>query len=467
MEQSLDNKAIRGTILRLIVPVALENMLQILASMINMAMVGRLLVTDISAQGLSNRIYGICFVLFRGLGIGATLHIAFYYGKGALSSCRRVTEQTYLTVLPISLLLALSCTIFSRQFIGLLTDNPVLLETASRYLRIAIWSIPFMTVLTINTAAFNGQNDTKTPMYIAILLNILNVGVSYAAIFGISSVEGFGITGAAIATITSQFFGAALGLCLLYKKNGILRAANHEKPFFTLELPDVKSVYSTGIPAAFEHVLWHVSALLVTKVILNYGSDVYAAYQLGLQAELVVERLAMGFTVAAATLTAQAIAKRDDNLFRAYYKNLVRLSLIMGLCSTLFMLITSKLFMSFLTDKPVLREIGTVYLIFMAFTQVQQVLFKTYNGIIRATGSKRVPMYIVFTGIWLVRVPLIMLVGWYFMWNIVWIWLVISLDQTTEVLLSFAYVKHKKLADFVERMHSNKQETKLASFRST
>ncbi len=448
---SSENRTIRRDILRLIIPIALENALQILANFVTLAMVGRLLAADIAAFGVGARIYNTCFALFRGIGIGATIQIATYFGLGAIAKCRRNAEQAYATAVPLSIVLAALCAIFPRQIVRVLTDDPVLLEKAAEFLRVSIWAIPFMAAITVNTAAFNGQNDTKTPMMIAGVLNVFNAAVSYVAIFGLGGFGGWGLYGAAIANVLSQAFGCMLGVALLYRKGAPFRRHAHGLRFFSPDLPALKSIYATGLPAAMESLLWQLSAVLVSKVILAYGSESYAAYQLGLQAEMFTEMPAAGFTVAAATLTANAIARRDGDLYRTYFRQLSRMALFVGASAMALLLVFHNPAMRLLTDKPELLRIGGVYLIYMAFSQIPQVLSKMFNGVIRSSGGKRVPMYIVFTGVWLIRVPLVILAGRLGL-NIIWIWLIINLDQTVKLLLSLLYVWRMKLRHYVEQL---------------
>ncbi len=452
MENALDKKAIRGDIFKLIVPTVLENMLQILAGIVITAMVGRLMSDDISAQGISNRIYNLSFALFRGLGVGTTVVVATYFGAGNRAKCRRIIEQTYLTSIPVAVLLVMMMFIFARPLMAFFTSNASLVRTAIDYTRITVWATPFMAIISINTAAFNGHGDTKTPMYLALFLNIINIAVGYVLIFGVGGVGGLGIIGAAYTTIISQACGCTAGLVLLYRKRGYFGTVNHGESFFKMDFNIIRDVYATGIPAAFENLFWQLSAILMSKVILGYGSDHYAAYQLGLQAEMFTEMPAMGFVVASTTLSARAIGQRNGPLYRSYYSSMMRMAMLVAIPATAALFLAPVPLMKLLTDKAILHEIGSKYVFIMGFAQVPQVLSKVYNGFIRSSGGKRVPMYISFIGIWLIRVPLVMLIGWVLKLDIIYIWFAISLDQISRMALSMLYMKRRDVKHTVERM---------------
>lgn len=451
MDQALDKKQINHDIFRLIIPSVLENVLQLLAGLLITAMVGRLFADDISAQGISNRIYHTCFGLFRGLGTGATVLVALHYGKGSYDKCRRTIEQAYLVNIPLAVLFAAVIIIFPKQLLGIFTDDQALIATAVQYSRITACAVPFMAVVSFNTAAFNGQGDTKTPMFIAIAINLVSIVVGYVAIFGVGGIGGWGILGAAAASVCAQVAGALLGIYLLYRPYGKLARVTHDKKFFSLDMPDVKLIYSTGLPVAAENIFWQLSAIIMSRVILGYSSAHYAAYQLGLQVEMLTEMPAAGFIIAATTLTAGAIGQRDSKLFKAYCKQLIRMATIVGIAASALLFLLPGPFMKMVTDKPELQLIGAGYVFIMGFAQIPQVVSKVLNGIIRSSGGRRVPMYISFIGIWLVRVPFVILCGSVLKLDIRFIWGVIAADQISRLLLSMVYMKKKDIINHVDR----------------
>ena len=455
MEQTYNKKTINKEIIFLMLPTILENVLQLLAGVVTTAMVGRLMADDISAQGISNRLYQTFFALFRGLGMGATVVVALYYGKRELARCRRMVEQAYLTSIPIIALALFVILVFPEQILSIFSSDKALISTAVSYSRISVWAIPSMAVICFNTAAFNGQGNTKVPMFIAVVLNIVNVIVGYVSIFGIGAIGGWGITGAAVATVVSQFVGAAIGLYLLYRKRGYFSISPHGEKFFSLDKYEIKNFFATGTPAAMEHMFWQFSAIVMSKVLLGYGSNVYAAYQLGLQAEMLTEMPAQGFVVASTTLSARAIGQKDSALYKSYFTQLIKMAFVIAIFAAAALFIFPHWFMELLTNKPDLQEIGAGYVFLMGFAQIPQVTSKVYNGLIRSSGGKRVPMYISFVGIWVIRVPLVILFGWVLKADIRLIWITIAADNIMRMVLSIIYMRRKDTYNYVENMNKD------------
>ena len=199
----------RREIAALMIPLVMENALQILAGVVTAAMIGRMLTLDISAQGISNRVTNMMWSAFKGVGIGATMIAAVYYGENRLDKCRRTMEQAYLLAVPVSVLIAVVIFLVPQPIMSFFTDDAELIERAVEYMRISVWMIPFAATTSLNTAAFNSRGNTKTPLLIAIMMNLINITLGYVLIFGIGGFAGLGIHGAAIAAVVSQAFSCS------------------------------------------------------------------------------------------------------------------------------------------------------------------------------------------------------------------------------------------------------------------
>ena len=213
-------KAIKREIYQIIIPMILENILQISANLVITAMVGRLLANDISAQGICIRITDTLWCFYKGVAIGATVLIARAYGGGRHQECRKIAEQTMLTELIIVLVFQVVLYFQAPLFLGFFSKDAQILSLAQGYMKTIVFGFPFVVIMTVVTASFQGYGNTKVPMYIAVLMNVVNIVCGYCFIFGAFGIPGMGIKGAAAALVTAQAVGACTGLYLLYKKKG-------------------------------------------------------------------------------------------------------------------------------------------------------------------------------------------------------------------------------------------------------
>ena len=129
-------KTIKREIYHIIIPMILENILQISANLVTTAMVGRLLANDIAAQGICVRITDTLWVFYKGVAIGATVLIAKAYGTGKKEDCRKIMEQTLLTEL--ILVFVFQVVLFFRAdiFLGFFSkDAEILMLAQNGYIR--------------------------------------------------------------------------------------------------------------------------------------------------------------------------------------------------------------------------------------------------------------------------------------------------------------------------------------------
>lgn len=449
-EKIYDKKVIRKEIYFLIIPIMLENVFQISAGIISAAMIGRLTPMLISSQGICSRITGVLWCLFKGIGVGATVVIAKSRGENDLVKCKKAFEQTLTTSCIISVIIGFIVFFSSSSILSFFTSSSETLYNSKEYLKIVILSSPFLMIMSLVTAAYQACGNTKTPMYIAIVVNIINVILGYVLIYGKFGFPNLSLMGAAIALLISQISGAVIGLYLLYnKKNGLFSTIIINKNLFKFDFNIIKQVYSIGIPAAFESMFWQFSAIIMSKAILSYGEVTFAAYQLGLQAEILTEMPAFGVGIAATSMTANAIGKKDGALLKIYTKQLITTSTFISLVSSVFIIVFPNVFMSLFTNNAEIQAIGVKYLIVMGFIQIPQNVSKVLNGIIRSAGYKNIPMIISFLGIWVIRVPLALLFAYVLKLDIIFIWFCMALDQIFKFIFSVIIFKIKKV-DVIE-----------------
>lgn len=450
-------RAISKQIAGIVIPIILESMLQMSAGIVTSAMIGRLLAVDISAQGVCLRIYNTFWALFKGVGIGTTVIVALRYGEGKLERCRRIFEQALFFSQILGVVAMGAVFFFPRFFLELFTSDPAIIEKSLPFLSISLLAYPCMITTSMVTGAFNGQGNTKTPMYLAILANIVNIIVGYLFIFGSFGFPNLGLRGAAVALVCAQLTNGGVGLFLLYnRKFGLYSAVEKTGQFCSFDWGCIREVYATGLPAGCENLFMQFSSIIMSKVILTYGTDYFAAYQLGMQAEGLCDMLSIGFATAATTLMASALGKRDDELFRAYFKQLLKSAMMVSSVAFLAFFLLPRFLMGLLTNNQTLIEIGIVYVMMMGVIQFQLNISRVVNGTMRAVGYKNVPMLVSGMGIWLIRVPLAMLFGWVLHLDIFFIWLVIVIDQSARCVLSAVLFMKKKILDVVLRL--NEQE---------
>lgn len=440
----MPKKEIQKKIYAMILPISLENILQMLAGFVAMAMIGRITTIAIGAVGLSMRVTQIVWAAFKGVTTGATIFVAQAYGAQDSKRLRQVVQQTLLSV--ILFVLGIQQLIYWKAplLIHWLGGKGQLLENSVLYLRTISWGLPFMTIMLVVAGVLQGMGNAKTPMKIALMMNGVNVVGNYLLIYGNFGFPSLGIRGSAMATAFAQFIGAMIGLYILFGKGGTLEGLFRHS-FFRPDWRRISEIYKLGAPTAMESIFWQFCTILLTKLILTFGEVALAAHQLGLQAEAISYMPAVGFSIAATAFVGQCLGAGEPVMAKIYLKEIVKGSVVLTSISAVILLFFPHQVMALLTNQVEVIRLGAVYLMLMALVQIPQNLASVLYGAMRGAGFTKAPMIVAGTGLWLVRLPLAYILSMVFHMGIYGIWYAITFDMAFRFILSYWLYKRKNI----------------------
>lgn len=426
---------IRLEIARMILPIMMANILEMLVGLVSMALIGNLGFIAIGAMGLSTRVRGILWAVYKGIAIGVQVVIAQAMGRKDQKRIREASRQTLSSIFILSIFFSMSLWFYPEFWLKIFGAKDELLVVGSEILKIVSCGLPFLGLIIVISGAMQGQGDAVTPLIISSVMNALNLMWGVILVNGLVGFPRMGLKGAAIAMVISQLLASILGIALALKKSGILYGVNYLNVFkFSKDI--LKSVYKTGVPSALESLFWQISSILLIRAILTYGDNVYAAYQLGLQAESIAYMPAAGFGIAATAYVGRFIGAEEPDTAKLYFKEIMIGVLLLSILggSTLVLLPTSIL--SLMTSDAALIKIAVIYMIICGFAQVPQNLAGVLGGALRGAGYTKMPMYTAAIGLYGVRVPVALLSAYVFHLSVNMVFLAIGLDMGIRLLLN-------------------------------
>jgi len=436
-----EKKVIRKNVRDMIIPITIENILQMLVGFVSMALIGRIHPLAIAALGLGNRVNGMLWSLFKGIGIGAQIVVAQAFGAKNMKIIAKTIQQTLLGVVSIGIVLQLVLYNFGNSILKVLFDPKMeLLSEASMALRVLSFCVPFMAIVLVIGSVLQGLGDSRTPMFIAIAMNLINLGVSYCIIFGNFGFPKLGLKGAALGVVIAQASAAIIGLNILFGKRGKIRGFEI-RDFFIPDWKIITKVFKLGLPTSMESLFWQLSTVVLTRALLVYGEVTYAAYQLGLQAESISFMPAAGFSVAATAFIGQKLGAEEQETAKAYLKTILKGSAIISIiCAAPLVLAPDKI-MRILTPDAELIAIGASYVLIMGFVQLPQNIGGVLSGSLRGAGYTEMPMISSGIGLWGVRVPMSLLIAFVWKKEVTFIFLVIGVDMLVRFIFNFIVFK--------------------------
>lgn len=430
------------TIIALALPAMIENILQVFIGVVDTYFIGKIGTEAIAGVGVTNLIMNIYIAFFIALGVGTTAIISRNIGANNTENANDAVKQSVIMALGIGIVFGIINLVFSKKILLLLgAEERVLRYALPYFLSVAVPSV-FLCLMMILSSALRGSGDTKTPMKVMIIANIINIILDYILIFGIFNFAGLGILGAGIATTISRVVGVIL----------LLQKINSDKTKIHINILDkwninkdiLKSITRIGLPAAFEKLIMRFGQLVYGGMIIKIGTEAYAAHNIAGTIETFSYLPGMGFGVAAATLVGQSLgAKKKDEAHKigliSYFLATVFMILI-GVIFYIFAPIFARLFSE---DKEVIDLVVKVLRIIALF-QPFLCMTLVITSILQGAGDTKFPMYSTLIGIWGVRVLGVYVLGIKLNMGLVGVWIAYALDLTVRgVILMIRFINGK------------------------
>ena len=439
---SYNARDIRKEIILLMLPIIAENFLQVFTDLIATAMVGRLIDLDISAQGMSMKIINLVYYIFRGVSTALVILIAKRLTQEGLEACRTIFEKTAAASIGIAVVLGGFIFLAPETCLYVFTKDTTLIAHAVSYLRILVFCLPFWGITVCVASAFQAKGDTRTPMLVAVFVNILNTVLCWGLIFGNLGLPEMGYLGAAVALVLSRAVGCFISIYLLYsRRRGMFSRVGN----WSEEPQILKRVFAIAIPHAGEWCVWQIASIILSRVILSYGQAAFASYQLGVQVESLLEIPAVGFGTAAMVLISKSIGLNNKDLYLAYKKEMIRVCLIISIITTSLLVLTPRMCMRVLTDNEPLIQIGIAYLVINGISTIPMNVGKVYNGILRSSGNNTIPLKVQMLCMWGIRIPLVLLCSYVLKLPLFSVWCCFVTDQFIKFAITRTVTNRKKI----------------------
>ena len=447
--EAITEREMARNVFKLAWPATAEAFLQTTIRIVTAALLGHIPVYSalaVSASGLADRIIRISWAFFAAVGTGSTVMIARSIGAGNKELASKFASQAMVIGAIMFISITALMYAFSEQLINVLYNWDQRLDAeltlmAAGYLRLIIWSVPFMAINQIISAVMRGAGNTIVGFITNTAANIANALLGYILIYGKLGAPTMGIEGAAIATIISQGIGAAIALFMFFRFQQSIKVTFVR---FRFHLARVKELFAIGVPHASEMVLMQLGQIILAGLIGSMGAIPLAAHTQGITAESISYMPAMGFSIAATTLIGMSVGVGSVKLSMRYFRVIMKWNLILTAVTASVLIFLPRQMFSLLSNDTDVIALGAIYLMIMGFCQFPQQSSGVFAGVLRGGGDNRATLLISSIGLLGVRIPLCFLFANTFGWGIIGIWVAMSIDIAVRfVLFSTRYFRGK------------------------
>lgn len=413
-------------------PVTLAMLSESLVGLVDMLMVARLGATAVAAVGTGGQILSAAMVTMTAVGTGTMALVARHVGAGEFEEAEHIHGQSILVSFLGSALMVLPIMLLAGPIVGLFGVEPEVAATGASYTRLVMLSVPMAAMLFVIGSAQRASGDTRTPLWIGIIVNIFNVVLNWVLIFGNLGAPALGVEGSAIATAIAFLVGATLAFSLGVA--GRLRISLHVRDF-RLRLATVRRVLWIGYPAAVEQALMQVGFLLYLVFAVRYGTEAVAAYFIGVRILALSFLPGFGFSAAASALVGQNLGAREPSEAAAAGWISTWMSVaLMSLGGVAIAILAEDIASLFVDDTQVISN--TVWFIYMlGLAQPFMAIDFTLGGALRGAGDTRFPLVTVIVAFYVVRLGLSAAVIYLFDLGLAWLWATLIADYAVRSLL--------------------------------
>ena len=248
------------------IPILLSQILQQFYNIADTAIIGRYIGTDaLAAIGSTGLLISVIVNFFIGLSTGVSAVIANQFGANEYDKLKKSIS----TSLAVSVLLGIGSLIFMKPIINILQTPKGVYSLAIDYLKICFLGITFQLLYNIGTAILRALGNTKDPLYFLIFSCILNLilDILFIVYFG------WGVKGAAIATLISQILATLL---VMYKIMSLDDNCKLSLKQIKIYRGYTKDIFLVGLPAGLQAIFMSISSLIIQSSINSFGAEAMA-----------------------------------------------------------------------------------------------------------------------------------------------------------------------------------------------
>lgn len=416
----------------LIIPMALQNLINVGVQAADVFMLGRVGEKVLSGASLAGQIQFIMTLILFGTTSGATVLTAQYWGKKDTRTIEKILGMGMLIGIGGALAFALAAELIPETLLRIYTNDPEVIAEGAKYLRIVALSYVIMAATQVYLYIMRSIERVviATVVYGASL--IVNIIVNAVLIFGLMGFPKMGIEGAAIGTLISRILGLMIVIWYAKFRNKVVRF--HLSDMWNIDKVLLKDFLFYATPVILNELVWRMGSSANTAVIGHLGSAAVAANSVVQVVRELSTVVVFGVSNATAIYLGKTIGERQYELAKAYGRRFAVLSVITGFIAAGIILVSAPAVSRFMTLSPEAKS----YLMFMFFVMSYFALCQAINttlvvGVFRSGGDTRFGLRLDATTMWCCSILLGAIAAFVFRASVPVVYVLLMSDEVIKV----------------------------------
>jgi len=401
---AIDEAHLTRSVFRLAWPVVVQQVSFSMVQLVDVALVGHLGEDALAGVRLAGQLFWFSLTGMVAIGVGSTAIIARNVGAGDTRHASRTLNNAIIMSLAWGVTVGLLMWFLGSWALGMLGAESGAQHEGTTYLKATAIGLPFWSILYACNASQQGAGDTRTPMVVGIVINVVNIVVAYTLVNGVGGAPELDVLGAGAGFTASAIVGAILILVILSVRTEPLHWSLRRA--LDLDPRDARRVLNVGVPSGVEQAQFIIAILLFTRIIASLGTVALAAHGVALALQSLTFNVGFGLSVATTALVGQSLgARRPDLAERATWLT-TRYSLVFMITLGIMMMFLGERITGFFVggdSADEVTDIGGKLLFIFAFAMPGIAISLSLGGALRGAGDTRAVLLIMTVTIWLVR----------------------------------------------------------------
>ncbi|WP_338900688.1 MATE family efflux transporter [Clostridium perfringens] len=416
-------------------PIAVQNLITFMVSMVDTLMVGDLGEIQLSAVSIANNLFFVLTILMFGLAGGSNIMISQYWGKGNVKTIHKILAIMYRVCLLITGIFIFIALFLPKYFMGIFTTDKAVIDFGASYLRIVCIGYLFYSITNCTIMMLRSVKTVSISIIVYTASLVVNSILNWIFIFGNLGAPELGIRGAAIATVCARIteFSIVLVFMFIYERKIGLKIEHLLK----LDKEILKDYVGLCTPVLCNELLWAIGASMISVIVGRMGTEVVAANSINGVAHQFVTVFIFGMSNATAVIIGNTIGEGKKEKAKEYAYSIGIFSVVIGCISGLMILLIKPFVVNFYnvsySTKLIAMEIMTVTSGIIVF---QSLASNFMMGVLRGGGDAKFVLINDLIFMWLVAIPGGFFVAFVLELPVALVFLVIKCDEILKSLTS-------------------------------
>lgn len=446
----IDWRGFYKTVIALVVPMALQNLINVGVTAADVIMLGAVGETALSGASLAGQVQYIMTLFLFGLTSGATVLTAQYWGKGDVRTIEKILGMTVKAAVIVTALFTVAALVIPDKLMLIFTSDPAVIAEGVKYLRIVAFTYVMIGVTQAYLYVMRSVERVVVATVVYLCSLLCNIVMNSIFIFGLFGLPAMGVSGAALGTLCARILEVVLtaGYARVFNKEIKLR------PRYILHTDRelFRDFMKYALPVVANEIMWGMGTAANTAILGHLGSPAVAANSVAQVARQLATVVSFGMSSAAAIYIGKTIGEKKLEHAKAYAKRFILMSLVMGALGGLIILAASGPAAAALS----LTDTAKGYLRIMFFVMSYFVVGQAFNttmvvGIFRSGGDTRFGLIMDVSTMWGCSILLGFLAAFVFKLSVPVVYVILMSDELIKIPISYRRYRSMKWLKDVTR----------------